>query len=85
MKLPGHRPGLPGNEISFLLCPFDPAHRAGFAGHLPVRRSNAEATEEGHLSIFSQSTLHQRKKLLADIAASARYNFYYYTGLMILL
>ncbi len=38
MKLPAHRAGLPGNEISFLIVPLDPAYKAGLAGHLPVRR-----------------------------------------------
>ena len=41
--------------------------------------------EEGHLSKFSQSSIHHRKKLLGDIAASTRYNSYYYTWLMDLL
>ena len=34
--LAGHRPGLPGNVISFYIVPLDPAHRAGLAGHAPV-------------------------------------------------
>jgi hypothetical protein len=29
VKLRAHRAGLPGNEISFLLCPFLPAGRQG--------------------------------------------------------
>jgi hypothetical protein len=36
LKLPAHRAGLPGNEISFLIVPLDPAYKAGLAGHLPV-------------------------------------------------
>ena len=36
MKLPAHRAGLPGNEISFFIVPLDPAYKAGLAGHLPV-------------------------------------------------
>jgi len=36
VKLPAHRAGLPGNEISFLFVPLDPAYKAGLAGHLPV-------------------------------------------------
>ena len=39
MKLLGHRPGLPGNVKSFYIVPLDPAHSAGLAGHLPVKRS----------------------------------------------
>jgi hypothetical protein len=37
VKLPGHTPGLPGDEISFLLCPLTPALWAGLAGHLPAK------------------------------------------------
>jgi hypothetical protein len=37
VKLPAHRAGLPGNEISFLFVPLDPAYKAGPAGHLPVK------------------------------------------------
>jgi hypothetical protein len=36
VKLPGHRPGLPGKVISFHIVPLDPAYRAGIAGHVPV-------------------------------------------------
>jgi len=32
VKLPAHRAGLPGNEISFLFVPLDPAYKAGLAG-----------------------------------------------------
>jgi hypothetical protein len=35
-KLPGHRPGLPGNVVSFYIVPLDPAYKAGLAGHIPV-------------------------------------------------
>jgi fused signal recognition particle receptor len=28
--------GLPGKKISFKLCPFNPAHKAGLAGHIPA-------------------------------------------------
>jgi hypothetical protein len=38
VKLPAHRPGLPGNEISFLLVRLDPAYKAGLAGYLPVKQ-----------------------------------------------
>jgi len=38
VKLPGHRPGLPGNVISFYIVPLDPAYKAGPAGHFPVKR-----------------------------------------------
>jgi len=37
VKLPAQRAGLPGNEISFLIVPLDPAYKAGVAGHLPAK------------------------------------------------
>ena len=37
VKLPAHRAGLPGNEISFLFVPLDPPYKAGVTGHLPVK------------------------------------------------
>ncbi len=37
MKLPGHRPGLPGKVISFYIVSLDPAYEAGLAGHVPVK------------------------------------------------
>jgi hypothetical protein len=37
VKLPAHRAGLPGNEISFLFVPLGPAYTAGLAGHLPAK------------------------------------------------
>jgi hypothetical protein len=37
VKLPAHRAEFPGNEISFLFVRLDPAHKAGLAGHLPVK------------------------------------------------
>jgi len=40
VKLPAHRAGLPGNEISFFIVPFDPAYKAGLAGHLPVKHED---------------------------------------------
>jgi len=36
MKLPVHRTGLPGKELSFDIVPLDPAYKAGLAGHLPA-------------------------------------------------
>ena len=36
VKLLAHRAALPGNEVSFLIVPLDPAYKAGLAGHLPV-------------------------------------------------
>jgi len=37
VKLPGHRPGLPGKVISFHIVPLDPAYKAGLAGHVPAK------------------------------------------------
>ena len=35
---------LPGKEMSFLLCPLDPAYtEAGIPGHLPATQSGSEA------------------------------------------
>ena len=36
MKLHAHRAGLPGEEISFTLCPLPLAYKAGFTGHVPA-------------------------------------------------
>jgi hypothetical protein len=38
LKLAGHRPGLPGDVISFYIVPLDPAQRAVFARHAPVKK-----------------------------------------------
>jgi hypothetical protein len=40
VKLPGHRPGLPGKVISFNIVPLDVTYKAGLAGYVPVRVSN---------------------------------------------
>jgi len=45
VKLPAHRAGLPGNEISFLFVPLDPAYKAGLAGHLPAKVQSSESLE----------------------------------------
>jgi len=37
VKLPGHRPALPGEVISFHIVPLDPAYKAGLAGHVPAK------------------------------------------------
>jgi len=53
VKLPAHRAGLPGNEISFLIVPLDPAYEAGLAGHLPVKpvdNSTTRTIKLPHLS-----------------------------------
>ena len=39
VKLPGQKPGLPGNVTSFILCPLSP-HSAGLAGHVPAHESH---------------------------------------------
>jgi len=41
VKLPDHRAGLPGKVISFYIVPLDPAHKAGLAGHVPVKSTTA--------------------------------------------
>jgi len=47
VKLPAHRSGLPGKEMSFLIVPLGPAYKAGLAGHLPVKvqMPNAKSKE----------------------------------------
>jgi hypothetical protein len=40
LKLPAHRARLPGNVMSFHIVPLDPAYKAGFAGHAPVKMKN---------------------------------------------
>jgi hypothetical protein len=45
VKLPAHRAEFPGNEISFLFVRLDPAHKAGLAGHLPVKVQRWESLE----------------------------------------
>jgi hypothetical protein len=40
VKLPAHRAGLPGEEVSFILCPLTPAYKAGLAGRVPVNLFN---------------------------------------------
>ncbi len=47
VKLPAHRAGLPGNEISFLIVPLDPAYKAGLAGHLQVNRKGMRDETQG--------------------------------------
>jgi hypothetical protein len=37
MKPPAHGAELPGNDSLFNIVPLDPAHRAGLAGHAPVK------------------------------------------------
>jgi hypothetical protein len=48
VKLPVHRTGLPGKELSFHIVPLDPAYKAGLAGHVPVKNSSNE-----YLRIFN--------------------------------
>jgi hypothetical protein len=45
VKLPAHRAGFPGNEISFFIVPLDPAYKAGLTGHLPVTVQRWESLE----------------------------------------
>ena len=50
VKLPAHRPELPGNVVSFHIVPLYPAYKAGLAGHVPVnakvRRFSIEEEHE---------------------------------------
>ena len=47
VKLPGHRPALPGNAISFYIVDLDPAYKAGLAGHVPVNRRWGPSSPSG--------------------------------------
>jgi hypothetical protein len=40
VKLAGHRPGHPGNAISFYIVPLTPAYNAGLVGHVPVKKGD---------------------------------------------
>ncbi len=51
MKLPALWAGLPGNEISFLIVPLDPAYKAGLAGHLPAKPVDNSTTRTINLPI----------------------------------
>ena len=41
VKLAAHRAGFPGNEISFLIVPLDPAYKAELAGALAGQRGDS--------------------------------------------
>jgi hypothetical protein len=53
VKLLAHRAGLPGNEISFLIVPLDPAYKAGLAGHLPAKPIDNSTTRTINLPHLS--------------------------------
>jgi hypothetical protein len=55
-KLPGHKPGLPGNEISFLLCPLTPP--------IPLERDGALAGQGKHAYCFSSTEANQEGSFL---------------------
>gem|GEM_PF-6078265 len=46
VKLPAHRAGLPGKEISFILCPLTPPTRRGLRG--TCRSRNKYSFDPGH-------------------------------------
>jgi hypothetical protein len=53
VKLPAHRVGLPGNEISFFIVPLDPAYKAGLTGQLPVKKCKKYSHHFGILLFLS--------------------------------
>jgi len=74
VKLPGHRPGLPGKVISFHIVPLDPAYKAGLAVHVPAKsmpkfrirsresKVEAKAKVEKELNLSLNLTLHEVRK-----------------------
>jgi hypothetical protein len=58
VKLPAHRAGLPGNEISFLFVPLDPAYKAELAGHLPAKPVDNSTTRTINLPHLSFDIWH---------------------------
>jgi hypothetical protein len=53
VKPSGHRPGLPGKEISFHIVPLDPAYKAGLTGHDPVKGEKAPYSISDSLYVCS--------------------------------
>ena len=51
MKLFTHRAGLPGKEVSFILCPFTPPTRRGLLG--TFRSGGRSLSAEGRGFLFS--------------------------------
>jgi hypothetical protein len=47
VKLVAHRARLPGNEISFLIVPLDPAYKAELAGALAGQSGNFKREGDG--------------------------------------
>jgi hypothetical protein len=62
VNLPAHRARLPGNEISFLLVPLDPAYQAGLAGHLPVKLQSIHNRAELHYHLSKKGTRRKERK-----------------------
>ncbi len=56
MKLPAHRPGLPGKVISFYIVPLDPTYMAGLAGHVPVKAQMTNLKIVWHLDFVIHLT-----------------------------
>jgi len=52
LKLPGHRPGLPGKVISLCIVPLDPAYKAGLPGHVPAKGVWMKTEEELHVTAY---------------------------------
>ncbi len=71
VKLPGHpvrtgTPELPGKVILFHIVPLDPAHKAGFAWHVPVEDS-LRPILRGHRQCSMQCPLYKHSHHLPAI------------------
>ena len=62
LKLPGHRPGLPGKVTLFYIVPLDPAHRAGLAGHAPAKEKMVH-----QFHIISEDVISQVKQVAEGV------------------
>jgi hypothetical protein len=56
VKLPAHGAGLPGEELSFILCPLTPPE-AGLAGHVPAKIQMSKEYQSSKRKIFCISEI----------------------------
>jgi putative ABC transport system substrate-binding protein len=74
VKLPGHRPGLPGNVISFYIVPLDPAHSAGIAGHVPAKKIFRIGVTQFTSTLASEKDQKGFEKALSDAGFKEKVN-----------
>jgi hypothetical protein len=81
VKLPAHRAGLPGNEISFLIVPLDPDYKAALSGHLPARLEKTGPSMDG-IPLKSNLSLDPlKRKLPKSNFFLDKYNYLKYTNI----